>query len=126
MFISLIVALPLWGFLIVWKVYTRFVKKGTDKENEKVSQEEEGVNLKAKIFDEPVWNGLRKRNTVLYYFVSCFSTILPQIKCSQFLIAAYKCKIAIVNSLKLNKCIVCKGVHGNGYIWNHIWIRFVW
>ena len=85
MFISLIVALPLWGFLIVWKVYTRFVKKGTDKENEKVSQEEEGVNLKAKIFDEPVWNGLRKRNTVLYYFVSCFSTILPQIKCSQFL-----------------------------------------
>ena len=85
MFISLIVALPLWGFLIVWKVYTRFVKKGTDKENEKVSQEEEGVNLKAKIFDEPVWNGLRKRNSVLNYFVSCFSTILPQIKFSQFL-----------------------------------------
>ena len=54
MFILSIVALPLWGFLIVWKVYTRFVKKGTDKENEKVSQEEEGVNLKAKIFDEPV------------------------------------------------------------------------
>ena len=50
-----IVALPLWGFLIVWKVYTRFIKKDTDKENEKVGQEEEeGVNLKAKIFDEPV------------------------------------------------------------------------
>ena len=56
MFISSIVALPLWGFLIVWKVYTRFIKKDTDKENEKVGQEEEeeGVNLKAKIFDEPV------------------------------------------------------------------------
>ena len=88
MFISSIVALPLWGFLIVWKVYTRFIKKDTDKENEKVGQEEEeeeGVNLKAKIFDEPVWNGLRKRNPVLLDFVSCFSTILPQIKFSQFL-----------------------------------------
>ena len=53
MFISSIVALPLWGFLIVWKVYTRFIKKDTDKESEKVGQEE-GVNLKAKIFDEPV------------------------------------------------------------------------
>ena len=54
MFISSIIALPLWGFLIVWKVYTRFIKKDMDKENEKVGQEEEGVNLKAKIFDEPV------------------------------------------------------------------------
>ena len=55
MFILSIIALPLWGFLIVWKVYTRFIKKDTDKENEKLGQEEgEGVNLKAKIFDEPV------------------------------------------------------------------------
>lgn len=54
MFILSILALPLWGFLIVWKVYTRFIKKDTDKENEKVKEEGEGVNLKAKIFDEPV------------------------------------------------------------------------
>ena len=55
MFILSIIALPLWGFLIVWKVYTRFIKKDTVKESEKVGQQEgEGVDLKAKIFDEPV------------------------------------------------------------------------
>ena len=66
-------------------MYTRFIKKDTVKESEKVGQQEgEGVDLKAKIFDEPVWHGLRNKNSVLFRFVLCFSTILPQIKISQF------------------------------------------
>lgn len=48
-------ALPLWGFLIVWKVYQRWGKKKEDENTEKEkSTAEEGVHLESKVFVEPI------------------------------------------------------------------------
>ena len=46
-------ALPLWGFLIVWKIYERVVKKDGHENVAETSTQEEAVNIKSKIFIEP-------------------------------------------------------------------------
>merc|ERR1712150_29764 len=51
----MLTALPLWGFLIVWKVYERFIKKKDVEENTDNNEpQKDGVNIELKNFIEPV------------------------------------------------------------------------
>ena len=51
----IISALPLWGLLIVWKIYERFIKKKSpEKDKETYNPEEDGVNKESQNFIEPV------------------------------------------------------------------------